>query len=100
MVNWLRFVARAEIEDAARPAKEAAATAEDFAALKPTDKDQRIRRGDVKAFAVHLGLRHFEIGAQSGSNGMPRLHHPDPFLLTRLAPFQVAGRAHQPLEDF
>lgn len=86
VIDRVGLVAGAEIEDFTTPPVKAAAAAEDLAALKPTDKHQRIGRGDVKMLTVHLGLRDFKIFAQSGGNRMARLDHPETFFFTQFSP--------------
>src|SRR5690606_20515538 len=79
---------------------EAAAAAEDVTAGKPTDEDKLIRLRDVEMFAIHFSMGNFELFRQPGGNGVASSDDPVPFLLTGLAPFKVAGGAHEPDEDF
>src|SRR5215207_2691980 len=90
---------RTEVEDLAQPALVTTAAPEHFTALKPTDEDQRIRRRDVKPLAVHLFAWDLKVGPQPGGDRVTRFHHPDPLPFIVLTPDEIAGGAHQPLED-
>ena len=92
-------MAGAEVEDLAVAAGVTAAAAEDFAALEPGDENEFVGRGDVEEFAVHLLVLDFEMFAQAIGNGMAGRNDPHPLFLAHLAPFQVAARPHQPLEE-
>jgi hypothetical protein len=93
------LVPRAEVEDLAGTTVEAAATAEDVATLKPTDENLRVRRRNVEALAVHLDVRNLEVFWQPLGDGVTGLYHPDTLFLPRLAPLQIASRAHQRSEN-
>src|SRR3954451_6821331 len=88
-----------EVEDAPAAPFVAAAAPEDLAALEPADQDEAIGRGDVEVLAVHLLVVDHEGLAKPGSDRMRRVDDPDPLAFAHLAPFEVAGRAHQSPED-
>ena len=90
---------RPEVEDLARAALVGGAAAEDLAALEPGDEDQFVRLRNAERFAVHLLLREFDVLADAFDDRVPLGDDPEPLLLVGLAPLQIAGGAHQPLED-
>ena len=98
-VGRVGLVARPEVDDPAATPPERAAAAEDLAALEPADEDEFVRRRDVEVLAVHLLLRQDERLVQALGDGMRRIHDPQPLGTAVLAPLEVAGRAHEPLED-
>src|SRR5262249_23035962 len=100
VVSRIRLVAGAEIEYFAAPTLVAAAATEDFAALEPAYEDQHVRCGNIKWLAVHLLLGDFDIISDAFHNRMSWFAHPQPFGLSGLAPFQIAGSAHHSLEKF
>ena len=100
VVGRIGLVAGAEIEDAAGAALVGQAGAEHLAALEPGDEHRLQRLGHGERLAVHLLVLELENGRRArAAIGWLRLIDPEPLALARLAPFQGAGRAHQPLED-
>ncbi len=93
------LVPRPEVEDPAATPLVAAARAEDLAARKPADKDESIRCRNVEMFAIHLFVLDQERLAQPLGDGMRRIHDPDAFVFPGFAPLEIAGRAHEPLEN-
>ena len=81
---------RTEIEYFPAAAMVAASAAENLAALEPTHKYQRVRRGNIETLAIHLGRVQFDILADSLHDRMPVLDHPQPFLL--IPPRAISGR--------
>src|SRR5512133_917256 len=86
MVDGERFVAGRKVEDFAAPAAEAGAAAQDFPALIPMDKNQRVGLRDVEVLPVRLGMRDLEIGGQSARDRMAWRDAPDTLLFAHLAP--------------
>jgi len=95
----VRLVAGLEVEDPAAAALVAAAAAEDLAALEPADQHEAVGGRDVERLAVHLLLLDHEGFAEPLRDRVRPIDHPQPLALAGFAPGQVAGRAHQPLED-
>ena len=93
------LVARPEVDDPAATAPVRAAAAEHLAALEPAHEDQLVRGRDVEVLAVHLLLRQDEGLAEALGDRMRRVHDPQALAAAVLPPLEVAGRAHQPLED-
>lgn len=87
-------MARAEIEDAAFAAMEAAPASKYFAAGEPTDKHQLIRFWNIETLAIHFGLRNLKVFRNSIHDWVPVRDDPQPFLFTRFTPLQIAGSAH------
>src|SRR5579885_1881163 len=92
------FVSGPEVKDAALAPCIAASAAEDLTAFEPAYEHQRIGLRNVEAFAVHLLVFQFKCFRQSFGDGMARFHDPEAFLLTILAPLEIAACAHQRLE--
>ena len=99
VVRRVRLVAGLEVEDATAAALVAATAPEHLAALEPADQHEPVWSRDVEVLAVHLLVLDVERLAEAGRDRMPRVHHPHPFPLARLAPFEGAGRSHQATED-
>ncbi len=93
------FVAGAEVEDPAQPPRIAAAAAEDLAALEPAYEHQLVRGRDVERFAVHFLRLQVEVFGQALGDRVASGDRPDPLPLARDPVFQVAGGAHQAVED-
>ena len=84
-IGRIRFMAGIEIKDLSASAMEHASAAEYFAALKPSDVHQFVRRRNVKRLAVHLFLRNID-RLHAPHDGMRRIDAPQPLSLAALAP--------------
>src|SRR3954471_21273869 len=95
----MRLVTRPEIEDPAAAAFVAAAAPEHLPAREPADQHEAVRSRDVEMLAVHLLGVEREAFSESLRDRMRRVDDPHPLVVAALAPVQVAGRSHEPLED-
>ena len=99
-IDRIGFVARTEIKDLAVAAFPGAAAPENFAAFKPGEKNDLVRRRDGERFAIHLGVLDFETAIDPAGDRMPGIANPETLPFARLAPGERTARAHQALEDF
>ncbi len=93
------LMTRPEVEDLAGSTAIARARAKDLASGKPTDKDERVGRGDVEVLTVHFLFRKFDELANPLNDRMVGSHHPESLFLPVGPPLQVTGRSHQPPEN-
>ncbi len=91
-------MAGAEVEHIARAALVGHARPEHLAALEPADEHGFQGFRDAKGLAIHFFIFDFEMIRQTGGDRMVAAGDPETLALAGLAPGQVAGRAHQPLE--
>ena len=91
VVDGEGLVAGLEVEDLAATAVEAAAAAEDFAALKPADEHEVVRCGDVEVFAVGLLVRDDDLFLETVDDGMGGIHDPHDHHLVVFSPLEVEG---------
>ena len=82
-----------EVENSAVAAGKGAAASEDLTAVEPTEEDDLVGLGNVKAFAVHLfGLKHEGLVNACGDR-VVGLDGPDA-LLGVVSPLEVTGSTH------
>src|SRR5215217_4795430 len=98
VVGGVLLVARAKIEDPTPPSPVTQAAPEDLPTPEPAYEDELVRLRDVEGLAVHLLLELYVL-PDPLRYGMPWRDHPES-LGVIVAPLEVAGRAHESLEDF
>ena len=76
-----------KVKNPAVAALPAAAATKNLAALKPGQKNDLVRRWNVKPFAVHFCLREFNVFADALRNRMAGFNIPQPFFFSRFPPF-------------
>jgi SAM-dependent methyltransferase len=70
--DWVGFVAGAEVKDFAVAAFPGATAPEDFAAFKPGEKNDFVRRRNGKRFAIHFGVLNFKVAINSRRDRVTR----------------------------
>src|SRR5208283_4745730 len=86
------FMARPEVEDPPLAAGKTAAGPEHVPAGKPAYEYRGLRGRYVKALPIHLFMGDLAVRPQPVRNRVSGLHHPEPFLFSRLSPAQQAAR--------
>src|SRR5918994_2143802 len=97
VVGGVLLVAGAEVEDPTPPPPVTQAAPEDLPTSEPAHEDELVRLRDVEGLAVHLLLELYVL-PYSLRYGVARRYHPEPLRVV-VAPLEVAGRTHEPLED-
>src|SRR3712207_5951375 len=97
VVGGVLLVAGPEVEDPAEPAPVAEPAPENLAPAEPADEDELVRLGHVEVLAVHLLFQLYVLPDALRYRVAGR-HHPQPLGVV-VAPLQVAGGAHELLED-
>src|SRR5215216_724677 len=97
VVRRVLLVTGAEVEDPTPPPPVTQAAPEDLPPSEPAHEDELVRLRDVEGLAVHL-LFELYVFADSLRYGMPRRDYPEPLRVV-VAPLEVAGCAHELLED-
>src|SRR5882724_2383184 len=100
IIDWVGFVARAEVKDFAVATFPGTAGAENFAALEPGNENNLIGRRHGERFAVHFDILDFEIAINPARDRMGWVANPEPFLFAGFAPDDRTTRTHQPHEWF
>src|SRR6185295_10004606 len=100
IIDRVGLVAGTKVEDFPVSSLPRATAAEDFAALKPGDEDNFIRRRNGERLAIHLGIFNLETFIDAAGDRMPGIANPESLTLRRFPPGEGSGRAHEALEDF
>ena len=85
VISWIRFVAGAEVEDAAVAALPGGAAAEDLAASEPRDEEELVGLGDAERFAIHFLLGYLEVFADALGDGVGGVDVPEEQVVPRRA---------------
>ena len=79
-----------DVKDATLAAEEATTRPEHVPSRKPADKHGGVRNRDVEPLPVHLFMGDLKVRPDPVYNRVPRLHHPEPFLLAGFPPSKEA----------
>src|SRR5690554_1666282 len=91
----MRLMTGSKIKDLAATAVIAAPAAKHLSPLVPTDEHKSVRLRYIKPFPIHFRLRNLKIVVESLGDGVPRLNHPNTFLLPGFAPPETTSRSHE-----
>src|SRR5215212_6481001 len=97
VVGRVLLVTRAEVEDPTPPPPVAESAPEDLAPTEVAHEDELVGLWHVEGLSVHL-LLELDVFPESFGYGMARSDDPETLLVV-VAPLQVAGSTHEPLED-
>lgn len=99
LIRGIGFVTGLEIEDLSISSRKGTSAAEDLTSVEPTDENDFVGIGNIERLAVHFLILKQKSVLDALGNGMIRLDRPDT-LAGIVTPLEIAGRTHQPFENF